>query len=798
MTILGKISISYIGDLKLLDQADIFLVQSETEYVEACNRITQEYIKGTQIEIWVRKKTHFVWLQAFSDKISCNIKFQEKTPRILLSDQWNVDIPDWLSDSMVIDQSLLEIDVTPLKTRSDFSTITLSHFLGPAFKEDIFNPNFVVELLSIIVSPETKQLLHRYPILENCLKAKCSIWGQSSDKTWIKEFCDQLHNSPEKLWNSLSIWACLHGYPEKLLAFTLSLEEIAFVRKIPVEHLYKISLEPTAKDQINTQIELFFNDVVTQIKSNEEFRKVLNFTSGKLGLEFRRIKEILLSNHFEPTKEDILGVQEKFANCLEVRKNELNLLLNFVRPDRPSLLEKDEKWDSSRWIDWTVNEYIPYRHWQTHNLYFDKELEDTVCEFSEWYLNGFIEIHNNIDLSLIHSLSYLSEEENTLAILLIIDCLPITFYQLIHEELQRIGLHQQDLSFKFSAIPTITEFNKPGLVSGIWAAGPADYTRLLKDRSSQDWNGRRTIYTHSIKGLSELDIGNDPAIVLLNLIEGDEILHSDVESVNSTHSEELRRLFSRLAEAVQLLSKKWTGSLDDISVSILTDHGACRLLDEEKHSFESSTIQNLFSNEKHRFASIDKTQEADVPQNLWDFGIKYTHPFAANEFLYFLPKGHNTVKRGARGSGYQHGGITPEEVIVPLSKYKFKGIEWQDPISRFLNLASSNDGSAYFYVQRLTELKIEIQNPNSKNISVTEINIITPDTDLKSYDSVKISAHSSAVIKLTCYFQKSALDVDSFSLEVMYEISGELHKFKISLECEFKTAMTGGFDLKNL
>ena len=98
------------------------------------------------------------------------------------------------------------------------------------------------------------------------------------------------------------------------------------------------------------------------------------------------------------------------------------------------------------------------------------------------------------------------------------------------------------------------------------------------------------------------------------------MLHSDVESKGTSYDEELHRFFARMAESVNRISKEWTGPREHVSVYVVTDHGACRILEEEKTSFDSKVVSKLFPDEKHRFAAIDEKQGGDIPDNLWALG----------------------------------------------------------------------------------------------------------------------------------------------------------------------------------
>jgi len=766
-----------------------------------CQELSVSGSLGTGLKIWVRSKNHFAWLRDFTEQIGCPATFSEKTARLVLAEKWNVRLPDWLTDADVLDQDLLNIEVDPQKEQMSFTNCFLVYLLGSVFQSDTLNTNDFVDVIKLLVSDEAKAAFRQYPVLKRSLETKCKQWAQGSKEAWVKDISTRLYEDTGEIWQWLSLWAGLHGYPEKLLEYVLAPEQVLFVRKVPAEAVYDLPLEPTAREQILTQVELFFKEVRKQITSSDEFQKVVGWTSGRLLQEYHCISSILKGNLFSPTKEDVQKVQAKFRTCPGVSENKLNSLRYCVMPSRPALLGPKEEWSSAEWIRWTTEEYVPYRTWQVHNGYFDEDLENTVVRFSEWFIEEYASIHKDPNLSLIYCLGILSSSgsEDELSVILLVDCLPLEFVGLLDTALRNVGFSRHDLHYRFAALPTITEYNKPVFLSGDWQNNARNYDTILKARAKADWNNKQVVYLSNLKAMSEMPAPQEATVVLLNFLDGDELLHSDVESKNISYEEELHRLFARMAESVNRLSKEWSGPREHFSIYVVTDHGACRILEEEKRSFDSTVVNKLFLDEKYRFAAVDKKHIDDIPENLWALGHRFKQPFVSDDKIFFLPKGHNTVRQSGRAKGYLHGGVTPEEVIVPTAIYKLVKAAWKTPAARFLDLDLIKEtGRAKFYIQRVVALKVEIQNPNPIDIRILRASIMSPETDLKSCETIVISAGSVNTIQMSCYFKKAALGEKSLEIEIAYEVSGEQHRLSPTLECEFKSAMAGGFNLRDL
>jgi len=185
--------------------------------------------------------------------------------------------------------------------------------------------------------------------------------------------------------------------------------------------------------------------------------------------------------------------------------------------------------------------------------------------------------------------------------------------------------------------------------------------------------------------------------------------------------------------------------------------------------------------------------------NLWDLGYKFQQPFYSDGKVYFLPKGHNTVRFPEKGKGFLHGGATPEEVIVPTALYKAVKVAWKHPFARFLGLSLDKEtGRASFYVQRVVSLDIELQNPNPSTIRVVRASILAPDTDLKGWETPSVEPGQTGILRIDCYFKKAAIGLGELEIEIAYEIGGETYTHTVPLDCQFRSAVTTGFSLKDL
>lgn len=797
---MARFSVSYIGDLReeALDAG--MEVSSDSSYVHACSTVVSALQNGAGLHVWVRTRNHYAWLQDFFAQLRVDAHFSEESARTRLAQSWGVTMPDWVRDEDIVEQGLLTLDVKAGANRAFESTL-VNALLPVDVAGDVPDADALGHLFAALAEESYKQVKKRVPMVEEALRRLSAGWQQVAEEGWIADLCEHIPDDVDRAWRLLSASSLLGSYPPELLGRVLPPDQAGLARKIPRTVSDAVPLELSARQEALTQIELLFNDVAAEVSSGDDFRKVLAWTSGRTAEEFKLIESLLRAGRFDPAEEDVKLALEAFEGCPEVARIRLASLRHVVRPAFPSLLGHDETWSSEEWIRWAVDEYVPYRDWQIRNRQYEEALEETVRRFSDWYIEDYAGIQADTEQALVHVLNFAPETEhgNGLVVILMIDCLPIGFADILDQTLRRAGFSRYERTYRYAALPTVTDYNKGAVISGRPGPVEASYRKLLSERAHRDWEGVNAYYVSSLKELSELEPDEGGAVVFLNHLESDEILHSDIEAKNRTYEEELARSFSHLSEAVFHLCDRWAGPKDRISVLAVTDHGACRVLEEERRSFDSSVISKLFSDETHRVASMTEKQAEDVPQNLWNIGYRFTVPALDEGRVHFLPRGHNTVRKAGTRIGHVHGGAAPEEVIVPVARYGLVSVAWMRPFIRFVNLDMSSDGkTAQFYVQRVVTVEIEVQNANSAALQPTALEVVAPDAAVKDVKLETVAPESTSVLSIDLYFQKAAKSESSLELMLHYSINGEDYEQLTSLPADFKSAMSGGFSLKDM
>ncbi len=198
-----------------------------------------------------------------------------------------------------------------------------------------------------------------------------------------------LQKNPESLWCDLSLWVLLCGYPETFLEYAVPPHRMALVRQLPPEKLAGIVLHHVAVEEAAGQVYLFFDNAGKQIKTSEDLDKIIGCCSGRLHEEFVRLMKILKASPLLVKEAHIERIRQKFTSCPGVSTSDLLKFDTLIVPDIPGMPVEGQPWDAESWREWTIKEYIPYRHWLTENNREDNDLEKTVDAFSDWYMENY-------------------------------------------------------------------------------------------------------------------------------------------------------------------------------------------------------------------------------------------------------------------------------------------------------------------------------------------------------------------------------------------------------------------------
>lgn len=390
----------------------------------------------------------------------------------------------------------------------------------------------------------------------------------------------------------------------------------------------------------------------------EEMKPVLNKMSGKLEGELTALKKYLSLRIARCSSPLLEHVRDKFGDlpCTDVIVDEL---LEELPPRRPSAPQ--DRWRTKKWISWAVHEYMPYKQWLINHRQSDSILEEQTTRYEEWLYRSYPRMLAHTDKLVFGTYTYVKREldKGHRVLWALIDNLscfwsPILIKALLENDL----VPSQPPVYQLAMLPSETSVSRTSALLGLLPSQIAAHDIMAAFRET--WRARGVPDVRVISGLDELDEISQYAADLFLFVHNrlDHLAHTPDYQLDDREDEirfVLSKLASRLSVAVKSLAE-----LSSTKLVISSDHGSTRLYEENKRLKVPPSATEDATYEQHgRFIRTSKLDSVDSCD--WfaltadDFGLADDYAVAKGSFF---------ISR--RPLGYTHGGLTPEETVVPL------------------------------------------------------------------------------------------------------------------------------------
>lgn len=354
--------------------------------------------------------------------------------------------------------------------------------------------------------------------------------------------------------------------------------------------------------------------------------------------------------------------------------------------------------DVSKIGKWFTLEYLPYRVWATDHPDHDETTSQIGRQFAEQYLRLYKE-EALADGPARPYLSWVKAKQlpkpGVVTLLVVLDGLGYTDMQHLWEEIRRFDLGQRisllQAEVAFAPLPTITECAKPALLKGVKPA-------LAKDQPDL---GR------------VLRKDKDVKEALANANPGDLIIWKDPEPDSTYHGaigkdvaqKNARGVLTGFAERLTGLALSLPKEIS-LRIVVTTDHGRLMAEAPRVHALPN----NAQSRQRAALGNLGIVNGLEIKG---DLAYLHRDVFGLPQDCVVVLSGESFLTQdGKRGvDAYPHGGIYPEEVLIPwwelARDYQLSDIE----------VEILGKGVA----KRAGQALLRIWNPNSIPITVGEL-----------------------------------------------------------------------------
>jgi len=373
-------------------------------------------------------------------------------------------------------------------------------------------------------------------------------------------------------------------------------------------------------------------------------------------------------------------------------------------------------------------------------------------------------------------------------LVLIIDNFNAKFVGDLMRYMQNEGFFCEKPQYYVSMLPSCTEVSKKSLV----LAQPEPFSGTAYEKNVEEtWtnalNGRRVRYLPHIRALREIK-QRDHDVYFLNYLPIDIAFHQDEEQVGISHAQFARNYLRALSRDVRAFAQR-IGADRDLVVISVSDHGSTRIPCNAPNIIDPKFFARRVQDKHHRYVSISDNELKQLPENVKfqcyifeknRFGLEENY-LAAREYYRFIETNANT---------YIHGGLTPEETLVPVAIFTPLTVT---PKPIHVNLLDNK-----FYYERKSDIQIELTNTNSYECSDLRLEILNPNINVLPLSIDKIAPLTQEVFHLEGRFRRSVGKLDLIQLKIEYKFLGQPQRQEVELAVTMKSLMEQAFDLSEL
>lgn len=694
-----------------------FEVEKEQDYIESRIRIREMIHNGVDGAFVVVNERISNWYTSLCDYP--DVQIQHKSPKSVLvrklgcSESVRFDFP--FREEEIIRLKLIERADSSrpekkLQTSRDVELWVLSVILGKCWGEEKANVKHFIEISDwFLVLPEVPAEL------EGLKKQQQGIWCSSElGKLYQWLFSDPTKNAflfyqhkilvnyPEILRNQLLKEGDIEEFPADLSKY---LKQIPLIQPSQ-PNFEQADFSGLLERKWKSYLRSILQDGATRKHSTvpcQEFDNVIDTAlkcmSSSIAGEANAIL-YFLRRHAEMVTGDMARrIEAKFGRF----PSQVNQIMLLIPPKEPRDLDTRWNWEDVR--DWLIGEYFPLSNWATRMEKQKDLLEGHTLRFGEWLYHAYPSLKNELsplNYGTWYTIKDRISNRNKVLWLIIDNLRWYNTDKLISVFKDQNIFLCQEPEVKLSMLPSETRTSKSALVGGKLPSQlvSSDYAELFNLCCREHAiKSSRFIRDQELKD-GKLD-ESQLTICMINRLDFSS--HSGQFDLE----DDIQDAIKRVARYVRAFIDRGEALTAHLRIIISTDHGSCMLPKSQK-----GVPKPKNSTEEQRFKRYIVVEGAPPVENDWFFLDK--ERFGLNENIAIV-KGFKFVG-SKRPTGLVHGGMTPEETVIPHMEFNLEPLEIGD-------LKLAYDGEPLPIGTKRHRIKLIVINPNNTAITDVIVNI---------------------------------------------------------------------------
>ena len=313
------------------------------------------------------------------------IEIREHSPRKQLSMLLNTTIPDYISDEDIVeDQLILQAKRFDYIKGMSFNNIILQNYFSVYFIYENFSFSKIIELIQSFDYKNYETIIEG-KVIRKIYKNKIKEWTRSCKHDYQKNIINSFSRNPYNLLKDICKYLILRGYPNILQMDIMGVisQDIAKLnlkdKPFIIEGLNIIDIE--------RNIKIYLNKLSLSNLSKERLIKNIEMTSGVLIDELKFVLNMVEKNTNIMDREIVRIAEDKFAPIIKDYPDYNDKLKNAIPPKFPKEPNKD--FTISEWLEWAVNEYLPYKFWIEDKDNSNYIIDEYASLYGDWIYNNY-------------------------------------------------------------------------------------------------------------------------------------------------------------------------------------------------------------------------------------------------------------------------------------------------------------------------------------------------------------------------------------------------------------------------
>ncbi len=729
----------------LIKEDNYHYINDYYEYVLVYKLIQEAIQKKDDLNVIVRKSVVITWLKKLSNRYEDHIfNFEKVTYKTNLQSQWGINIPDEYDPDDLEKLELATLDAYP-KPTDNFEGFILNYFYDPLFSNHVFTQNSIVPFIKAFDKKKWEEN-DNSNLLRKIYSMKINDWKERIKDENLLSTLDGILLNPEIVFEELMKYKVLRTQLYNEIGKLILREKFEIYNRLNI-NLKELEINFEKIHQTVKQVEIHLNTL--KLPTNEkELEDRINSLSGLLPVEFYHVENIL-KEHPELISKTLIGqIKTIFSTIYSMVGKKIEKLNDLIVPEKPELIT--DNWELNKVKEWLTKRYFPYYDWLLRNNKYDSDFLNIGDSFSLWLYENWEDVKNN-SKSLVSNWLYNNSssfnKSDKINIILIIDNLSWTHSELLQNFFLEKNLQQISIEPYFSMIPSETETSKKCLLSGKPSYTDIDqktYTDILNKGWVPFFNSSNFIYVPNLDKFEKMNLekGNS---YFVNYHSIDIILHQEQAKLGLTHDKQTKNLLAELTERISNYLNE-TNISSDVIIHIISDHGSTKLHSETKNDLDVKLFKKKRTIKiSERFVFFNDEEFSALPDNL-----QYD-AFFLDRNRFGLPNNCLAARRGNTFKDYSfnsylHGGLLPEEVVIPHLIFEKVEVKIDNPIITLLR-------NKFRY--KIEEIEIQIENPNILALENLQLTILNSNIELLPKSIEWINAKSKETLRLQARIKKS-------------------------------------------